>query len=636
MADTPYPIPRELRQTDILAGDGGATYGPFAFRVFDTVDIVAYLRLEDELDFAETAVTVEKVGVDLPLDFFTVTFAVDIGASDHFVIASTRLHERSAGIGKGTQLDQAALEKELSKQGTVLQEQRRDLGRAIKVVFGQDPQSLPAPAPGKVLGWSSGGHIANLVSFAPGDIAFGDVGEDLAGTGTQAEAQAAIGLPSGLVGRSLLAEEGVAGAVAVLQLTYIADYGSHTIPLRKFRTTYVDPANWSPVLQAAGDSGEPCIRVHADDETTFADQWSIEEPGQKWVGEGMDNKSYLRRTTDVNEAAILVMAERCGMRHIGLKGVDYTNGLGVAKTAANAGILVARPAGQKTDLDFEFRNGYISEFYYGVSSRGRGVTVTDNLISACRYACNWDWPAPGTYDGDDFVGDQDGNGYRRLVFARNEIHSIAVAAVRNRGDVGGTAQAANIHCVIENNKSNFGKGMFAGYLGDGSVISGNVIQNANFVGFELDGGTNWVMANNRMYADRTAGGFPEPQSFIKMTGQHTGFVIDGFSARGTTKPSLLPDACGIDMRDGDFVGLLSRIDLAAIGNGALAVSDGIFVSGTGANTEITVDGVTLRNASAARSVIRMVTAGSVLKHRGIIPLGAATPATSGAGTITAV
>lgn len=410
-------------------------------------------------------------------------------------------------------------------------------------------------------------------------------------------------------------------AVDLLGLTYIKDYGSHTIDLRKFRTTYVDPSNWSSVLQAAADSGEPCIRVHADDEVTFEDQWSIETAGQKWVGEGMDNASYLRRTTFSDEAAILVMAERCGMRHIGLKGVDY---VGNSATAACVGILVARPTGDPVDLDFEFLDGYLSEFWYLIHSFGRGCTVRNSLLSRARYPVNFDWPAAGTYLKDRFVGDSDTNGMRRLVVSGCEFHSIGVAGIRNRG-----WNAANAKLVIENNRTNFGRGIFAGYLGDGSVIRGNTIQNATQATYELDGGTNWIMQGNTVVGDTTSGGFSKPTNFITMTGTHTGFVIDGFMGAYCTDS-------GIDMRSGDFKGILRNIDLRETSLSSAGSHDGVIVLGTGANTEVLVDGVTLRNSSAARSVVRIHTAASVLKHRGLVALGAATPATSGLGTITAV
>src|SRR5690606_14561520 len=95
--------------------------------------------------------------------------------------------------------------------------------------------------------------------------------------------------------------------------------------------------------------------------------------------------------------------------------------------AANVGILVARPATDPTDLDFEFDSGYISEFYYHVHSFGRGCTVRNSLLSRARYPVNFDWPAAGTYSKDRFVGDSDENGFRRQVVSGCEFHSIGVA-----------------------------------------------------------------------------------------------------------------------------------------------------------------------------------------------------------------
>lgn len=137
MADTPYPLPRQARQTAVLSGDGvNATYGPFDFRIFDIEDITVFTRPDDEEVFTAIDVTIDKVS-DLPFDFFTVTFDAALPASTAYVVSSTRIHERSAGLTKGTQLSQLALEKELSKQGTVLQEHSRDIDRALKVDYGQ-------------------------------------------------------------------------------------------------------------------------------------------------------------------------------------------------------------------------------------------------------------------------------------------------------------------------------------------------------------------------------------------------------------------------------------------------------------------------------------------------------------------
>ncbi|WDZ80918.1 hypothetical protein PWG15_24510 (plasmid) [Ensifer adhaerens] len=157
----PYPIPRSSRQTDVLVGNGGKVYGPFdGFQIFDTEDVVVWSRGSAAAAFEREAVTVAKVG-GLSFDFFTITFAANVPATTEFVVSSERVAERAVGVKKGTMLDMTALEKELSKQATVLQELRRDLDRALKVQFHHPPAAVPGPQDNRVLGWR-GGRLANV------------------------------------------------------------------------------------------------------------------------------------------------------------------------------------------------------------------------------------------------------------------------------------------------------------------------------------------------------------------------------------------------------------------------------------------------------------------------------------------
>lgn len=132
----PYPLPRELRQTSVLQGDGRdpATYGPFLFKIFDPVDVSASVRIAGG-EWADAAVTVTRTTADA-LSFFTVTFPQVLTPADSFVVAGGRLHERSTDLTRGGALQTLEMEKEFSKIGVVLQEARRDIGRALKPPFG--------------------------------------------------------------------------------------------------------------------------------------------------------------------------------------------------------------------------------------------------------------------------------------------------------------------------------------------------------------------------------------------------------------------------------------------------------------------------------------------------------------------
>lgn len=123
----PYPLPRETRESDSIDGDGSATYGPFGFRIWDTEDVVALVS-RDGATAAEEAVTVTKTAGDI-FDTFTVTFSPALAATDSAVVLSRRLHERSTDVVAGGSVNGNALEGELSRQGTVLQELRRDSDR---------------------------------------------------------------------------------------------------------------------------------------------------------------------------------------------------------------------------------------------------------------------------------------------------------------------------------------------------------------------------------------------------------------------------------------------------------------------------------------------------------------------------
>ncbi len=141
MVENPYPIPRQLRQSGILVGSGGDTYGPFDFKIFDPSDVVVCARAAGAKRFTEVSgVVVSKVGGNTalnPLDEFTVKFPYDVPLTTRYVVLSSRIAARAAGVMFGTRIDPNALEKELSKIATQQQELRRDVGRSIMVELGE-------------------------------------------------------------------------------------------------------------------------------------------------------------------------------------------------------------------------------------------------------------------------------------------------------------------------------------------------------------------------------------------------------------------------------------------------------------------------------------------------------------------
>ncbi|NDV87035.1 hypothetical protein GTW51_10010 [Aurantimonas aggregata] len=120
----PYPLPRSFRASPPIAGDGNATYGPFAFKIWDPADIIAEVD-RGTGNFALEPVTVAKLA-GLLFDDFTVRFSPALTFGQRAVVISRRLHERSTDVTRGGSVSTNGLEGELSRQGTVLQELRRD------------------------------------------------------------------------------------------------------------------------------------------------------------------------------------------------------------------------------------------------------------------------------------------------------------------------------------------------------------------------------------------------------------------------------------------------------------------------------------------------------------------------------
>lgn len=120
----PFPLPRQTRETEVIVGDGRATYGPFAFRIWDAADATAVVSRQNG-EFLPAAILAAKTTAER-FAFFTVTFTPPLVLGDRAIVRSTRLHERLGDVTRGGSITGAELERELSTQGTILQELRRD------------------------------------------------------------------------------------------------------------------------------------------------------------------------------------------------------------------------------------------------------------------------------------------------------------------------------------------------------------------------------------------------------------------------------------------------------------------------------------------------------------------------------
>ncbi|MUZ80794.1 hypothetical protein GOZ93_00890 [Agrobacterium vitis] len=141
----PYPISRETREEAIFLGDGGSSYGPFGLKIFDSADVLVCTKATGETVWTEQAVTVTKVS-DEPFDEFSIDFASDVPNTTKIKVIGARVHERTAGLTQGVQLNSDALEKELTKQGIILQELARDRDRSIKMDFDAGGQGYKVSA----------------------------------------------------------------------------------------------------------------------------------------------------------------------------------------------------------------------------------------------------------------------------------------------------------------------------------------------------------------------------------------------------------------------------------------------------------------------------------------------------------
>ena len=85
-AQTPYPLPRQLRESPLNVGDGTAgPYGPSTYRIFDVADVAVYARAEGEESYSDVTegCAIEKTA-GAAFDTFSVTFGAAVAATTHW------------------------------------------------------------------------------------------------------------------------------------------------------------------------------------------------------------------------------------------------------------------------------------------------------------------------------------------------------------------------------------------------------------------------------------------------------------------------------------------------------------------------------------------------------------------------
>lgn len=91
----------------------------------------------------------------------TLTFLSPRLAGDRILVLGEAILDRLSSIVSDGRFSSNLTDSEFDRNRIIQQEQERDIGRAVKVGFGQATQDMPDPAPGNVLGWDDDGRLEN-------------------------------------------------------------------------------------------------------------------------------------------------------------------------------------------------------------------------------------------------------------------------------------------------------------------------------------------------------------------------------------------------------------------------------------------------------------------------------------------
>lgn len=162
MSVTPYPLPRETRESAVSVGNGTVgPYGPSLYKIFDTADVKVFAKLLGATVYSDVTAncTIAKVNPASAYDYFTVTFNAPVLATTSWKHQARRTAERSVAVTKAGTITAAELEKELSKQASAQSELRRDVDRAYSAAPGGGGGVILPGADGELMQSDGAGNI---------------------------------------------------------------------------------------------------------------------------------------------------------------------------------------------------------------------------------------------------------------------------------------------------------------------------------------------------------------------------------------------------------------------------------------------------------------------------------------------
>lgn len=201
MVNTPYPLPRQTRESDVLVGNGSAgPYGPSQYKIFDIEDVTVWTRPAGALSFSDVSAgcTITKTS-NAQYDTFSVTFWEPIPASTEWYHSAKRVSARSLAVTRAGSLDAPQLEQELSKQASSLSELRRDVDAVPRFRIGPDFDPIIEARPNEFLGLNTTGDKI-IGKGTPGELGAGDMlgSNNLLDVADAAEAMDNLGVPAAI------------------------------------------------------------------------------------------------------------------------------------------------------------------------------------------------------------------------------------------------------------------------------------------------------------------------------------------------------------------------------------------------------------------------------------------------------